>query len=140
MSAEQLKEGAAATTEAQEGGLLDQVLAATKQTERARAEDLIRTLTEEDLKGTVTCSKNVSAAAFAPFISAAAPTLFGFESWGELSKPRDLEKIFDTIEYTKWKSFRDSEDARFVTLVMPRVLSRLPYGSTTKPIEEFDFE
>src|SRR4051812_23234277 len=60
MSAEQLKEGAAATTEAQEGGLLDQVLAATKQTERSRAEDLIRTLTEEALKGTVTWSKNVT--------------------------------------------------------------------------------
>ena len=83
---------------------------------------------------------NVAAAAFCPFISAAAPKLFGFESWNELSKPRDLEKIFTAIEYTKWKSFRDSEDSRFVTLVMPRVLARLPYGADTKPIEEFDFE
>ena len=68
------------------------------------------------------------------------PKLFGFENWTELAKPRDLEKIFDTVEYTKWKSFRDSEDSRFVTLVMPRVLSRLPYGADTKPIEEFDYE
>jgi type VI secretion system protein ImpC len=83
---------------------------------------------------------NVAAAAFCPFVSAAAPNLFGFESWTELSKPRDLEKIFDTIEYTKWKSYRDSEDSRFVTLVMPRVLARMPYGSQTKPIEEFDYE
>jgi type VI secretion system protein ImpC len=83
---------------------------------------------------------NVAAAAFCPFLSAAAPSLFGFEAWTELSKPRDLEKIFETIEYTKWKSYRDSEDSRFVTLVMPRVLSRLPYGTNTKPIEEFDFE
>jgi type VI secretion system protein ImpC len=83
---------------------------------------------------------NVAAAAFCPFISAASPKLMGFESWTELSKPRDLEKIFDTIEYTKWRSYRDSEDSRFVTLVMPRVLARLPYGSSTKPIDEFDFE
>ena len=83
---------------------------------------------------------NVAAASFAPFISAAAPGMFGFKSWEELSKPRDLEKIFETTEYAKWKSFRDSEDARFVSLVMPRVLARLPYGSDTKPIEEFDFE
>jgi type VI secretion system protein ImpC len=84
---------------------------------------------------------NVAAAAFCPFISAASPKLFGFEnSWEELSKPRDLAKIFDTIEYTKWKSFRDSEDSRFTTLVMPRTLSRLPYGAETKPIEEFGFE
>jgi type VI secretion system protein ImpC len=82
----------------------------------------------------------VAAAAFCPFISAASPDMFGFNSWTELSKPRDLEKIFDTIEYTKWKSYRTTEDSRFVTLVMPRVLARLPYGSTTKPIEDFDFE
>src|SRR5271166_681163 len=250
---------AAATT--QEGSLLDQVLSATKATERSRAEELIKTLTEEALKGTVSWSKNVTqtikegiraidaalskqlaavlhhpdfqklegswrglhylvmnsetsanlkirvlnipkkelfkdvdkavefdqsqifkklyenefgtpggepygsligdyeftnhpedvellskmsnvaAAAFCPFISASSPKLFGFESeWGELSKPRDLEKIFESAEYTKWRSFRDSEDSRFVTLVMPRVLSRLPYGANTKPIEEFDFE
>jgi type VI secretion system protein ImpC len=83
---------------------------------------------------------NVAAAAFCPFIAAADPTLFGFESWQELTKPRDLEKIFTAIEYTKWKSFRDSEDSRFVSLVMPRVLSRMPYGADTKPIEEFGYE
>ena len=83
---------------------------------------------------------NVAAAAFCPFVAAASPKQFGFEQWTELSKPRDLEKIFDTVEYAKWRSFRESEDSRFVALVMPRVLARLPYGSTTKPIEEFDFE
>jgi type VI secretion system protein ImpC len=88
----------------------------------------------------VTKMSNVAAAAFCPFISAASPELFGFERFTELSRPRDLEKIFDTVEYTKWKSYRETEDARFVTLVMPRVLSRLPYGSQTKPIEEFDYE
>jgi len=83
---------------------------------------------------------NVSAAAFCPFLSAASPSLFGFDSFTELSKPRDLEKIFDTVEYTKWSSYRDSEDSRFVTLAMPRVLSRLPYGANTKPVEQFDYE
>ncbi len=83
---------------------------------------------------------NIAAAGFCPFISAAAPQMFGFESHTELSKPRDLEKIFDSAEYTKWRSFRDSEDARFVTLTMPRVLARLPYGAATKPVEEFNFE
>jgi type VI secretion system protein ImpC len=257
----QAQAGAAAATPAQEVSLLDQVISATKQTERSRAEELIKTLTEEALKGTVTWSKNVAqtiktalkaldealskqlaavmhhpefqkleatwrglnylvmntetsaqlkirvlnvskrdlfkdvdkavefdqsqifkklyenefghpggepygsligdyeftnhpedvellakmsnvaAAAFCPFIAAASPRLFGFEGdWNELAKPRDLEKIFDTIEYTKWRSYRDSEDSRFVTLVMPRVLGRLPYGAATKPIEAFDYE
>lgn len=83
---------------------------------------------------------NVSAAGFCPFISAAGANMFGFESYEELSKPRDLEKIFESQEYIKWRSFRDSEDSRFVTLVMPRVLARLPYGSATKPIDTFNFE
>jgi type VI secretion system protein ImpC len=82
----------------------------------------------------------VAAAAFCPFISSAAPELFGFGAWTDLAKPRDLEKIFDTVEYAKWRSFKDSEDSRFVALVLPKVLARLPYGNDTKPIEEFDFE
>lgn len=88
----------------------------------------------------LTGMSNVSAAAFAPFVSAASPKLFGFDDFTELSKPRDLEKIFDSIEYAKWRSYRDSEDSRFVTLTMPRTLARLPYGAATKPVEEFDFE
>jgi type VI secretion system protein ImpC len=253
-------EAQAAEAEVREGSILDQAIKATKQTETSRARELLRTLTEEALKGTVTwnkdvtrtlnagikaideavskqlaaimhapkfqqlegtwrglhhlvmntetsamlrlrvinCSKrelfkdldravefdqsqafkklyenefgtpggepygaligdyeftnhpedidllskmsNVAAAAFCPFITSASPQLFGFESFTELSKPRDLEKIFDTVEYAKWKSFRESEDSRFVTLTMPRVLARLPYGSMTTPVDEFDYE
>jgi type VI secretion system protein ImpC len=88
----------------------------------------------------LTSMSNVAAAGFCPFISAADPKMFGFDSFTELSKPRDLEKIFDSAEYIKWRSFRDSEDSRFVTLTMPRVLARLPYGKDTKPVEEFNFE
>jgi len=262
MSSQSSAAGAAAntTTTTEAGSILDQVLSATKQTERSRAEDLIRTLTEEAMKGTVTYSKNVTqtinqaiaaldaslskqlakvmhhpdylklegswrglhhlvmnsetstklkikafniskrelfkdvdkavefdqsqifkklyenefgspggepygaligdyefsnhpedvellskmsnvaAAAFCPFVTAADPKLFGFQDWTELSKPRDLAKIFDTAEYAKWKSFRESEDSRFVVLTMPRTLARLPYGAATKPIEEFGYE
>jgi type VI secretion system protein ImpC len=83
---------------------------------------------------------NVAASAFCPFVSAASPQLMGLKSYQELNKPRDLAKIFDTPEYAAWKSYRDSEDSRFVTLVCPRVLSRLPYGAATKPIDEFAYE
>ena len=93
----------------------------------------------DDLE-TLRLMSNISAGAFAPFITAAAAGLFGFDSWTELSKPRDLAKIFDTVEFTKWRSFRDSEDSRFVNLVMPRVIARLPYGKATKPIDEFEYE
>ncbi len=88
----------------------------------------------------LTSMSNVAAASFAPFISAAGPKLFGFDDYNELSKPRDLEKIFESIEYAKWRSFRESEDSRFVSLVMPRVLARLPYGENTKPVEDFGYE
>jgi type VI secretion system protein ImpC len=261
MANEQQAAGGKTTTTVEAGSLLDQVLTATKQTERSRAEDLVRTLAEEALKGTVTYSKNVTvtinaaikaidaavskqlnavihhpdflklegswrglhhlvmntetsvnlklkvfnvskkdlfkdvdkavefdqsqifkklyenefgtpggepygaligdyeftnhpedvellskmsnvaAAAFCPFVTAAEPKLFGFDGgWTDLSKPRDLAKIFDSVEYAKWKSFRDSDDSRFVALTMPRVLARLPYGATTKPVEAFGYE
>jgi type VI secretion system protein ImpC len=83
---------------------------------------------------------NIAAGAFAPFISAAGAGMFGFEDWTELSKPRDLAKIFDGQEYAKWRGFRETEDSRFVNLVMPRVIGRLPYGAATRPIEEFLYE
>ncbi|NCX97313.1 MAG: type VI secretion system contractile sheath large subunit [Planctomycetia bacterium] len=82
----------------------------------------------------------VAAAGFCPFLSAADPALLGLESFEDLSKPRDLEKIFLDESFTKWRSFRDSEDSRFVTLTMPRCLSRLPYGKNTKVVDAFDFE
>lgn len=83
---------------------------------------------------------NIAAAGFAPFVSAAGPQMFGFDSYEELSKPRDLAQIFSSQEYIKYRSFRDSEDSRFVSLVMPRVLSRMPYGENTKAVEEFRYE
>jgi type VI secretion system protein ImpC len=82
----------------------------------------------------------IAAAAFAPFISAADPSLMNFDSWQELSDPRDLTKIFQSAEYAPWRSLRESQDAKFLGLCMPRFLSRLPYGAKTNPVEEFDFE
>lgn len=82
----------------------------------------------------------VAAAAHAPFLAAANSSLMGMESWNELSNPRDLAKIFSTPDYAGWRSLRESDDAKYLGLAMPRTLSRLPYGATTNPVEEFDFE
>src|ERR1043166_2463110 len=82
----------------------------------------------------------ISAAAHAPFLAAAAPSLLNMETWQDLSNPRDLAKIFGTPEYAAWKSLRQSEDARYLGLTMPRVLARMPYGAKTSPVEEFAFE
>jgi type VI secretion system protein ImpC len=82
----------------------------------------------------------VAASAHAPFLTAAAPELLNLDNFTNLSAPRDLAKIFDTSEYAKWKSFRDSEDSRYVALAMPHILMRLPYGKDTAPIEAFNYE
>ena len=79
---------------------------------------------------------HVAAAAHAPFITAASPELFGLETYTDMGKPRDLSKVFDTVEYAKWKSFREGEDSRYVGLTLPRFLGRLPFnpkdGTTTE--------
>lgn len=82
----------------------------------------------------------VAAAAHAPFISAAAPTVMQMDGWNELANPRDLTKIFQTPEYAAWRSLRESEDSRYIGLAMPRFLGRLPYGAKTEPVDEFNFE
>jgi type VI secretion system protein ImpC len=83
---------------------------------------------------------NIAAAAHAPLMSAAAPELFNLSSFTELDQPRDLGKVFDTTEYAKWKAFRASEDSRYVALTAPRILMREPYGSSTVPIDAFNYE
>ena len=83
---------------------------------------------------------HIAAQAHAPFVSAASPDLLNMESYQQLDAPRDLAKIFDSTEYAKWKSFRQSEDSRYVALALPRTLGRLPYGTDTKPIDEFVYE
>src|SRR5690606_1315210 len=82
----------------------------------------------------------VAAAAHAPFLSAASAGMFGWESFSEMTEVRDISKIFDRTEYMKWRSFRESEDSRYVGLTMPHVLMREPYGAATKPTESFSFE
>ncbi|MDQ5837646.1 MAG: type VI secretion system contractile sheath large subunit, partial [Acidobacteriota bacterium] len=82
---------------------------------------------------------SVAAAAHAPFVAAASPKLFDMDSFTELGNPRDLAKIFESTELVKWRSFRESEDSRYVALTLPHILLRLPYGPDTKPVEEFDF-
>ena len=82
----------------------------------------------------------VAASAHAPLFAAAEPSLMGMDSWTELMNPRDLSKVFDTPDYAAWKSLRDSDDSRYLGLCMPRVLSRLPYGAKSDPVEEFAFE
>ncbi len=82
----------------------------------------------------------VAAASHAPLVANASSKMFNMDSFTELATPRDLTKIFDSVEYASWKSFRESEDSRYVALAMPRVLARLPYGPDFKTVEEFNFE
>jgi len=82
----------------------------------------------------------VAAASHAPFISAASSELFGWETFSEMNDVRDVAKIFDRTEYMKWRSFRESEDSRYVGLTLPHVLGREPYGAMTRPTESFNFE
>ena len=82
----------------------------------------------------------VAASAHAPFITGAAPSVMQMDSWNELANPRDLTKIFTTPEYAAWRSLRESDDARYLALCMPRFLGRLPYGAKTNPVDAFDFE
>ncbi|MBU9851138.1 type VI secretion system contractile sheath large subunit [Rahnella aceris] len=83
---------------------------------------------------------HVAAAAHAPFLSAANPGMFAMGSFSEMPRPRDLGKLFETSDYARWKSFRQSDDSRYVGLTLPRVIGRLPYGAKTVSVDAFNFE
>ncbi|HZD47937.1 MAG TPA: type VI secretion system contractile sheath large subunit [Silvibacterium sp.] len=85
-------------------------------------------------------ASQVASAAHAPFMTAASSDLLNLTSYTQLGAPRDIGKIFDSTEYAKWKSFRQSEDSRYVALTLPHILMRLPYGKDTKQVDAFDYE
>lgn len=87
-----------------------------------------------------TLLSNVAACAHTPFMAAASPGMFNFDSFTDLSNPRDLTKLFDGSDAIKWRSFRQTEDSRYFVLTMPHVLMRLPYGKETLPVESFNYE
>jgi type VI secretion system protein ImpC len=95
--------------------------------------------TPEDI-GMLQKISNVAASSHAPFVAAPSAGMFNMENFSELANPRDLAKIFQGVEYAGWKSFRESEDSRYVALTMPRVLARLPYGDKFKKVDEFSYE
>ncbi|AZY47934.1 type VI secretion system contractile sheath large subunit [Bordetella avium] len=82
----------------------------------------------------------VASAAHAPFVAAAAPSLFDLKSFTDLGVTRDLAKIFESAELERWRQFRDSEDSRYVCLVLPSYAARLPYGANSQPVDSFNFE
>lgn len=82
----------------------------------------------------------IAVSAHAPFITGAAPSVLQMDSWSELSVADDLSTLFNHPDYAAWHSLRESEDARYIYLTMPRFLARLPYGRKTEPVEAFDFE
>lgn len=82
----------------------------------------------------------VAAAAHTPFITSVSPLFFNLDRFEDLPYPRDLTKLFESPDYVKWNSFRISDDSRYISLVLPRVLMRLPYGDNTCPVVGFDFQ
>jgi len=93
----------------------------------------------EDIK-LLTRMSQVAAASHSPFITGAAPEMFGFERFTELGNVYELESAFEGTEYAQWRAFRDSEEARYVALTLPRMLIRAPYGPDSVPVKAFDFK
>ncbi|MFZ5893389.1 MAG: type VI secretion system contractile sheath large subunit [Myxococcota bacterium] len=82
----------------------------------------------------------VAAASHAPFVGSASPRLFGCETMAEVNLLRDIEGIFSTPRYAKWNELRDSEEAVYLGLAMPRYMVRAPYNSLSNPAENILFE
>ena len=81
----------------------------------------------------------LGAMAHAPFISSVGPEFFGIDSFEELPNIKDVKSIFESPKYTKWRSLRESEDARYLGLTAPRFLLRVPYDPTENPIKTFNY-
>jgi type VI secretion system protein ImpC len=82
----------------------------------------------------------VAAMSHTPFIAAAGPGFFGIDDYTTLPNLKDIKSIMEGPQYIKWQSFRETEDARYVGLALPRFLLRLPYGPETHPVKSFTYQ
>lgn len=87
----------------------------------------------------LTSISQVAASAHCPFVGSVGHRFFGKKDVHELPKIDDLDSFLDRAEYIKWRGFRDSEDSRYVGLVLPRFLLRLPYDPETNAVSDFKF-
>lgn len=83
---------------------------------------------------------SVGAMSHAPMIAATSPQMFGVDNYEQVANLKDLQSIFEGPKYAKWNGFRESEDARYMGLVAPRFLLRLPYGAGSTPVKSFNYE
>jgi type VI secretion system protein ImpD len=73
----------------------------------------------------------VASAALCPFITSCRPSMFGLNSFAELEMPSELSSAFNPqsdSDNRRWLEFRNSDEARFIGIVLPHILMRLPYG------------
>ena len=83
---------------------------------------------------------SVGSISHAPVIASAGPKMFGCEKYEDIANLKDLESIFEGPKYAKWNAFRDTEDARYLALTVPRFLLRVPYGPDTVPVKSFNYQ
>lgn len=81
----------------------------------------------------------ISAASHAPFIASIAPKFFGCETMREVAQLRDIEGMLDTPKYGAWNALRDTEEAAYIGLTMPRYIVRAPYNNETYPAYGINF-
>ncbi len=82
----------------------------------------------------------VASATHCPFLGSVGHSFFKKGDINELPKVHDLENYMDRAEYIRWRTFRESEDARYIGLTLPRFLLRLPYGKENNPVRAFNYE
>ena len=82
----------------------------------------------------------VAAATHCPFLGSVGPNFFKKGDINDLPKVHDLENYMDRAEYIRWRTFRESEDSRYIGLTLPRFLLRLPYGKENNPVRAFNYE
>ena len=83
---------------------------------------------------------SVACMAHAPFIASAGPQFFGLESFTGMPNLKDLKDHFGGPQFAKWQSFRESEDARYMALTVPRFLLRTPYDPLENPVKTFVYK
>ena len=82
---------------------------------------------------------SIAAMSHSPLLTSLSAKFFGLDNFGELENIKDLKSMLEGPQYTRWRTFRENEDAKYTGCMVNRFLTRSPYVPEDNPIKSFNY-
>lgn len=79
----------------------------------------------------------ICACAHAPLLATPSPHFFGLQHYTDLNQIINVQELLSGPQHQKWQQFRQSEEARYLAMILPRTIGREPYNPHHQATQNF---